>query len=366
MQNNIRSQSLDLLRFPLAIVVLSLHVFSTTGVMLNGSIVQTQLLPDVQCFIDVFLRGQSVPVYYFISGYVFFLGIELTKRTFVRKLKNRIKTLLIPYFVWNIIAIIITIGVSYVAFNGIANKYYLDLSITNLMNCFWDYDGGLVGKNISYGIPILGPTWFLRDLMVVVIFTPILNKLLVGKYGIVSICLFAIFWLYSNLFGLSVYMPSSALFFFSLGAFMSINKMDMIQTFGSANFVSVILYTILSVFLYFLHNSDKTMLYSGLKSINIFIGLIVLFNLSVYLLKNGYCKVNKLLSSSSLFIYISHMLICGRILKLIFVAIEPQSQVAIFACYIATIFITLILLMSIFITMKRYTPKLLTFITGRK
>lgn len=70
--SDIRSQSLDLLRFPLALIVLTVHVFSTTGFSIQGIIVNESLLPNVQKFIDVSFRGQSVPIYYFISGYVFF------------------------------------------------------------------------------------------------------------------------------------------------------------------------------------------------------------------------------------------------------------------------------------------------------
>lgn len=364
--DNLHSQCLDLLRFPLAIVVLIVHVFSTTGGILNDSFTHSQLLPEVQRLVDVFLRGQSVPVYYFISGYVFFLGKEFTKQTFLNKLKNRVGTLLIPYIVWNTITLLFTVCISFISFKGIANKYSLDLSIPNILNCFWEYDGAIVGQKTNYGIPILGPTWFLRDLMVVVLCTPVLNFILKEKRGIFSICVFAFIWLYSNLYGFSMYFPSSALFFFSLGAFMSINKMDMIQKFGSVNLAAIILYSIISILLYNLNKTDSVVAYLGLKSVNTFIGLIVLFNISKYLLKKRYCKVNKLLASSSMFIYISHMIICGRILKLIFILVNPHSQVAIFTCYIATIVITLTILLSLFIITKRYTPKLLTFITGRR
>ena len=35
-KNKLRSQSLDLLRFPLAVVILSIHVFSTNGITFQG------------------------------------------------------------------------------------------------------------------------------------------------------------------------------------------------------------------------------------------------------------------------------------------------------------------------------------------
>ena len=108
-RNDLRSQSLDLLRFPLAVVVLTIHIFSSGGLTVQGSTVTFDELPfflELNHFIDGFLRGQSVPIYFFISGYVFFLGVKLTKEKYAQKLRNRVKTLLIPYLIWNTIAVL--------------------------------------------------------------------------------------------------------------------------------------------------------------------------------------------------------------------------------------------------------------------
>ena len=92
-RSDLRSQSLDLLRFPLAVVVLVVHVFTISEVAFGGQRLHVgdfPLFEQVRCFLDAFLRGQSVPIYYFISGYVFFLGAEMTRKVYVRKLNNRV------------------------------------------------------------------------------------------------------------------------------------------------------------------------------------------------------------------------------------------------------------------------------------
>lgn len=107
--NDLRSQSLDLLRFPLAVVILIIHTFNANGFTIQGVPVSLENMPillEINLFIDGFLRGQSVPIYFFISGFVFFLGVGFTKEKYLQKLKNRVKTLLIPYLIWNIIAIL--------------------------------------------------------------------------------------------------------------------------------------------------------------------------------------------------------------------------------------------------------------------
>ena len=360
--NDVRSQSLDLLRFPLAVTVLAVHVFSTTGIIIGDSVCHDFLLKDVQCFVNVFLRGQSVPIYYFISGYVFFLGVDLTRRKYFDKLKNRVKTLLIPFLIFNVICILLSLLVAF------ARNMCIDgFTLKTFFSCFFAYDGKIPGTTGGLGLPILGPTWFLRDLMVVVICTPLLNIVL-KKNGCVSICLFALIWLWSRLLGFNIYMPCSALFFFSFGAYMSINKKDMIVEFGKVNRFSIILYSALSLILIFLCTSNlfSSEIYVGVKSINIFLGLIVYFNLAVSLIKRGLCKVNKLLATSSFFIYITHTMICGRLLKILFIVFSPQTSLSVLLCFIMAIILSVIILVYIYVLMKRYTPRLLTFVTGRR
>lgn len=92
-----RSETLDLLRFPLALVIVIVHALPLAP---SPSIMDGLIM--------AFLKEQSVPIYYFISGYVFFLGIELTKGVYLKKIKNRIRTLLIPYLIWNLLFLCIT------------------------------------------------------------------------------------------------------------------------------------------------------------------------------------------------------------------------------------------------------------------
>lgn len=101
-RNDLRSQSLDLLRFPLAIVVLTIHLlFPSVYDNFSGS----PFLTAMSDLISGMLWDQSVPIYFFISGFVFFLNTDFTGKTYIRKLRNRTKSLLIPYIIWNSAAI---------------------------------------------------------------------------------------------------------------------------------------------------------------------------------------------------------------------------------------------------------------------
>lgn len=377
--NELRSQSLNLLRFPLAVVVLVVHVFSTNDLLLQGETFTVDSHPLflwVNNFIDGFLRDQSVPVYFFISGFVFFLGIKLTKETFVRKLKNRTKTLLIPYIIWNLAAVLM-IGVRFVPW---FRDYfsYLDLkfnfSLPALLSCFWKYHGELcqapVGTEAYAGelasvAPINAPLWFLRDLMIVVLCTPLLYWLL-KRAGYYLVILLGILWFGSVSFDFKHSdMLLTAFFFFSWGACLSIGKKDMLRIFGRYFIVSMILYPLLAV-LYVVSVYHFPEMSSIIKRLNVMVGLIFAYNLAIWLLRCRVCKVNAFLASSAFFIYVSHTLICHKILKLFVIKLNPESDLALLSVYALTVLLTLALLLSTFYLLKRYAPGFLKILTGRK
>ena len=146
---------------------------------------------------------------------------------------------------------------------------------------------------------------------------------------------------------------------------MSINKKDMLVVFGRFFKVSVILYIALGVVHVFAarYYPDLTGI---IKRINILVGLLFAYNLSAWLLKNSICKVNAFLASASFFIYVSHGLISGKILKLAYVEIRPASSISLLAVYISVIIITVGLLLLTFYLLRRYAPETLKVIAGRK
>lgn len=222
----------DSLRFPLAIGVIFIHSF---GKPIDISDIYLPLkIEDIFSYIRIFfshvLPHIAVPTFFFISGYLFFVNIE----TF-NKLKKRIKTLVVPYFLWNLIPIIfftIILLTKYIisGFNNIDDikNYFLSLN----WRIFWDWNiwnlerTNIIGMITPSSGPINLPLWFLRDLIVMIIITPLLYVLLNKK--LIPIILFSILYflnipLYFD--GLS----NTALFFFSLGSYFSINKLDLIK-----------------------------------------------------------------------------------------------------------------------------------------
>lgn len=374
MQSSRRQQTLDLLRFPLAIVVLTMHTWSADGLYLQGDFADLQNYPlfrEVNYWIDGFLRGQSVPIYFFISGFVFFFGVEWNKATYLRKLKNRVKTLLIPYLIWNTIAILLT----FLKLLPLFNEFQIfdadfQFSIQSLLGCFWDNSHGFFSARIdsqpanSAIYPSDPPLWFLRDLMLIVVCTPLLYRML-KRIGVHAVIGLGLLWFTMGYWDLGhANQLMNALFFFSWGAYLSIHRKDMLEIFGRYFKRSMWIYPLFALsYIIAMHGWPEAAF--TIKRLNIVAGLLFAYNAAAWLLNHGICHPTTFLAASSFFIYVSHALICSRLLRILFVLTQPQSDMAILGVYTTATLSTLMLLLSAFYLMKRYTPRLLKIIAGR-
>lgn len=380
--DKLRSDSLNLLRFPLAVVVLTAHIWPTDSFVLQGTSYATDAFPLFQfisrCF-SGFLRGQSVPIYYFISGYVFFAGVSLTKDVFKRKLQNRIKTLLVPYIIWNLMAAFVVIFVNCFLFPLFSSHLprfvqpQVNFSFAAFLSIFWDASHGFFCPEVSSATDLTShsiypqdlPLWFLRELIIVVLFTPLIGILLKHiRSGIP--CLLGITWFACAYFELG-YMNQllTAFFFFSWGAYISINRKDMLAEFGRHARSSVVLYALLGTLhvaaAYCLPDACPT-----IKRLNIIVGLYFGYNLAAWLLKRGICRPNPFLASSSFFIYVSHWLVFGYVISLCRRFVTVPTSGSLLASYLLTVLLTVALLLAAFAFMQRHAPALLRIMTGRK
>lgn len=183
------------LRLPLIVLVTYAHSYGgvAEGYSLIGSgwdsyeilkIAMSQTLVKV-----------AMPTFFVMSGYLFFANVEkFNKEIYQQKLWRRIKTLLIPYIIWNLLMA--------------AKLKMFSLSI------FWT--------------PANMPLWFLRDLMIVSLLTPIIY-IGVRKLGYWLFVLLLPIYL-TGIWAIQPGLNPYAICFFTLGAFLSIREMSLIDT----------------------------------------------------------------------------------------------------------------------------------------
>lgn len=118
------------------------------------------------------ISGIANPLFYFTSGYLFFLSIKSIKGC-IPKIKKRIRTLLIPYLLANTIAFLL-----YATLDGISRLQPSLYGIINFHILDWfQQDVITILKNI-YWEPVAFQLWFLKDMLIFVLFTPIIFLIL--------------------------------------------------------------------------------------------------------------------------------------------------------------------------------------------
>lgn len=371
-RNDLRSQSLDLLRFPLAVVVITIHVMYPNAYQEMGD---SSVLNSLACILSGMLWDQSVPIYFFISGFVFFLNITLTKDVYIHKIRNRIKSLFIPYIIWNTAVILKLIVFTFPCFAFLfANQHSisdLNLSLHSIFMSFWNASEGIIPGPLGVTkeiYPQNGPLWFVRDLIIIVLCTPLIYRILTGnnKKATAILTILGIIWFIAGLYNLGHFNQLlTGFFFFSWGASMSIGRKDMLQEFSRYFKPAVLAYITLSI-AYAILIQDVPEVSNALKKMNQCAGLIVAYNVSSWLIRKKVCRVSTFLASSSFFIYASNWLILYETKSIIIRTINPDTGLGYFICYILTIAIITCVLLTIFYVLRRYMPQLLKIIAGRK
>ena len=104
----LQSKTIDYLRFPMALAVVFIH--SPGDVPMSPVHYDAFTWPDFYNLLRIVfshvLTHIAVPVFYVISGYLYFLNVkQWSKSEYKRKSRSRLYTLVIPYLLWNVAAL---------------------------------------------------------------------------------------------------------------------------------------------------------------------------------------------------------------------------------------------------------------------
>lgn len=340
---------LNNLRFPLSIIVVGIHVFSLTETYHPGS----ESVHVVKSIFDCFLAPIAVPCFFFISGYFFFLNYENSWNSYKEKIRKRIYRLLIPYIIWNILVLIklcLYFGWETASFTP-----------TSILNVFWDRNISPFGNGLESNIlyPLNIPLWYIRDLMICVVVTPIVF-LVVKRISWLS--LYALFALFMVLTLSDTYQAqfANSLCLFCWGGYFSIlkKKLPVENNILFGIFVvSFLLLGSLKMFglLYLIPFllGDKIL---------IILGILILMNLS-----NKFQLREKYMSSvfvrSTYFVFLSHYLFYHESFKIIYKVI-PQTFLLDAITYILGIVFTYIVSVTIYRLMEIFCRPILQILVG--
>lgn len=219
MLSNEASLRLKILRFPLIVGVVFIHNYDLSSTLHGSSIGFAHagaLLDFVRNIVSQGIARVSVPLLFLISGYLFFLDFEPTVKSLAGKLKSRSRTLLIPFIFWNVA----TLTVIALAQSVPAASKFLSGKTTPVSHLNGEALVDLIFG--IHGVPISYQFWFIRDLMVLVLLSPLVY-ILCRRLGAPLLLVLLGLWL-ANIWWVAV-PASDATLFFMIGAWLAIKGM---------------------------------------------------------------------------------------------------------------------------------------------
>ena len=316
----------------------------------------------VRFFISQGVARVAVPLFFLVSGYLFFLG-QWSWSKYAGKLKRRVNTLLIPFLFWNLATWAI-----YTAGRRIPQtRMYFGGGVWPPAGqvSFLGYIGALFGISARY--PIDYQFWFIRDLIALVVLAPVIYFLLRGKWLLPFLLIlfglwFAAAWpdLWPSIVH-SIFLPEQieATLYFSLGAYLSQPGKDVtcLDKFGpwisAAFFVFLVLHSTYQDRLPYLH---KFVILFGVPSLWWLTGLA---------LGSAKLKASLIgLVGDGFFVFAAHEPLQTVVRKVSYRLFSPTAGASVLALYLLTPVCMIALLVVVRRCLLKIMPRFTGVITG--
>jgi surface polysaccharide O-acyltransferase-like enzyme len=303
-------------------------------------------------FISQGIARIAVPLFFLMSGYLFFAGFEWSKESYVLKLKSRTKTLLIPFLFWNITTLIVialaqSIPTTKIFFSG-NNQLITTFSV-------FDYFNAIIGFTRN---PIAYQFWFIRDLIILVLLAPLINVVIrFAPLPFLGLVLF--YWLIGG-WPVSA-LSSEALLFYFVGAYLgSTNKsifyLDNFGPMAVGLYLAVVIVdtiTINHLFNPYLHKIGVVL---GVSS--------ALFSSKLVAQKEKLKLSIVRLSGVSFFVYAVHEPLLTILRKISYKILLPESSFTILFLYFLIPTITITFAVVAYRGLAHVAPRFVSIVTG--
>lgn len=310
---------------------------------------------NVQILISEMLGRCAVPLFYIISGYLFFIKVPNGMKSILNKILKRMRTLLIPYLIGCLFFVIFLVVVEVVP----GTKRFMNGSVMPMFSlpleeilCSIFYDTG-------NGSPCAFQLWFLRDLIIIVAISP-LCFLCLKWLG---------WWFVTFVFALTFckvpYVPVYALFWFILGGQLSRSE-NMERRHGMCQILCLITFVIVSLVQLIFPTLIKWEL---LHIPIILLGIIGIWNLYNIIVGENFVLIqHKCLATAcqfTFFIYLFHEPTLNIVRKLI-VVLLGKNEIGYLTSYILSPWIFTFFAVVAGLLFRKYFPKVYNLCTGRR
>lgn len=361
--DKLQSRTIDFLRFPLCVGVVLIHSELFQLSIGGGKVIPQEELFPIYLHLSYLLTriaDIAVKLFFFISGFLFFYKIEdFNRKTYIGKIKKRARTVLVPYIFWNLLMLIM-VAIFQQAFPNMMSgrkKLVADYSLLDWLSAFW----AIGNEGEGAFAPIDYPLWFIRELMVVMIFSPIIYLFVkkLRKFGIVALALLWVSSLWKDVPGGSL----TAILFFTAGGWFSINKKNFVEYLKPClPWVTLAYCIVLLILTYFMGELGEWRV--PIERIGMLLGIASVITLSAYFLEKGIWRENTFLAKSSFFIFACHAFYVSMVQRCVMKLVQPNDDFTLIIVYLLVPVITVGIALYAYYFFKRFMPSFSAFITG--
>ena len=345
-----QSVLIEAMRFPLIVLVLLEHSVATNLAPMRRSLDGANVFHFTTELISHHLCSIAVCWFFVFSGFLFFRTLkdgQAGPAWFADKWKRRAHSLLFPYLFWNLFNVGAVLLVT-----TLFRKFGIPFSNDPLYSVergplFWFVTG-----------PIDFPLWYVRDLIVMTVLTP-LFWFLCKKAPKLSLALLAVIYIASYKTG-GTLLEASA--FFGVGAWMGIHRVNMLEICRSVRFPAAFLAVVLALLATSLYGDDLHQLF---RLLFFPFGMITFMNICDRLIDCPRTRRDMLiLSQTVFFVYAAHEIFILGWVKGALIRVFGATLPSRWLVYFAAPMLTLAICLALFRIFKRLTPHVLAFACG--
>lgn len=349
------SVRLNVMRFPLIVGVVFIHAYEisvATSSGVAGIVHPGAWASFVRDAVSMGLARIAVPAFFMISGYLFFAGGQWSAMIYADKLKARARTLLIPFLFWNILVLVLVALASSLPstrqfFSG-SNKWIAGFRLEDCVAAVFGIGRG----------PIAYQFWFLRDLMVLALLSPMIRLLVTRLGGFFVFALFLL-WFFARWPGGMV--PSvEAMLYFSVGCWFSESGKSVFLFDPYWKAVSSI-YCIMLLLDVFAKGEGH------IHRAALIFGVITAFSITRLALKfPPVTRALTRLAGASFFVFAAHEPLLTFTRKLLYKVTAPTTDGEVLLLYVTIPVMVVAILLITHELLRRWMPRFLDVITGMR
>lgn len=311
---------------------------------------QSETVAAVDEFITFRICQVAVPMFFALSGMLFFRNYK--PEDYLKKLKKRFHSLVIPYLSWNVLTVIF----------AAVTTAFLSQYFAGRKPFEWSLSGVLLGVfHHKYNLPF----WFIFSLIYFVLCTPVVDLLTRDKYA--SPFLIAGMLLLNIpeiLVPRPVFSTPNTLIYYLLGAYIGRHWIEAAAKKASKR-VSLLGFGLIVAAV-----ASECVLAAG--SYGAYEELMRVVNRTVYVLGVWWfadlfvehIRVHPFMNHSFM-IFALHVDVGAVVAKLVYMAL-PKSAAFAFVCYAITVVLTLLIIEGVSVLLKKYCGRLYGILTGSR